>query len=373
MRFTIDKEQLFKGLVTASHAVASKAPIPLLTNLKLDLNEKGLEITGSNSEITIRYTVPYMIEGREIIRNAGYGATLVNARIVTEAVRRVENQTLSVEVIDDSVVKIEDGKSSFKLNSMKAEEYPDIDLDPAGCVIEVKANMFASLVEQSAFAASQKDVRPILKSLNLQADGESLIATATDSARLARKTVLTYNDAKFTCNVPAKTVQEIVRLFENAESVRISVDDRKILFEFGRTVVSSRLIPGDYPVTSAIIPQNFNYYLEVNAQELLKAIDRVRILSADNEPVVKLSMKEDDVEISAKSDVNGSAVEHLSAYQFTGERIVVSFNSNFVIDAVKALKSEDVTICFLGEMKPFVVKNPKDATAVELITPMRTY
>lgn len=373
MRFTIEKDQLLKGLSCASHAVAAKAPIPLLTNVKLDLNEKGLEITGSNSEITIKNTVPYMIEGREVIRNAGLGATLVNARIITEVIRRIDSPTISLEVVDDSVVKIEDGKSSFKLNSMKAEEYPDIDLTPAGCIIEVKCSTFASLVEQSAFAASQKDVRPILKSLNLQADGENLIATATDSARLAKKTVLTYNDAKFACNAPAKTVQDIVRLFEGAETVRISVDDRKILFEFANTVVSSRLIPGDYPVTGAIIPQNFNYYLEVNSQELLRAIDRVRVLSADNEPVVKLSMREDDVEISAKSDINGSAVEHLSAYSYTGERLVVSFNSNFVIDAVKALKSEDVTICFMGEMKPFVVKNPKDSSAVELITPMRTY
>ena len=84
-------------------------------------------------------------------------------------------------------------------------------------------------------------------------------------------------------------------------------------------------------------------------------------------------MREEEVEVSAKSDTNGSALEKISTYQYAGERLSVSFNSQFVIDAIKALKCEDVTICFMGEMKPFVVKNPKDNSVVELITPMRTF
>jgi DNA polymerase-3 subunit beta len=137
--------------------------------------------------------------------------------------------------------------------------------------------------------------------------------------------------------------------------------------------VSTRVIPGDYPQTKSIIPQTFNYVLDVNARELLNAMDRVSILSSDKESVVRLSMTEDRVELTVRSDANGSAVEALQTFQFTGERLDVSFNSAFVVDAVKALKSEDVSVCFLAEMKPFVVKNKQDDSVVELITPMRTY
>ena len=94
---------------------------------------------------------------------------------------------------------------------------------------------------------------------------------------------------------------------------------------------------------------------------------------SDKESVVRLSMTEDHVELNVRSDVNGSAVEVLQTFQFTGERLDVSFNSTFVFDAAKAIGSEDVSLCFLAEMKPFVVKNKQDDSIIELITPMRTY
>jgi DNA polymerase-3 subunit beta len=150
MRFTIDKEQFLKSLNAASKAVPSKSASPYLTNLKLELNEKGLEILGSNGDISIKATVPYMVNDREIIRNVGLGSTLVNSRILTEIVRNVEGGELSVEVIDEAVMKIDDSRSSFKLNCIKAEEYPDIDLERSGTEIKISCYAFASLVDQSA-------------------------------------------------------------------------------------------------------------------------------------------------------------------------------------------------------------------------------
>ena len=232
----------------------------------------------------------------------------------------------------------------------------------------------AGLVEQSAFAASTKEQRPILTALNLEAADGILTATATDSARLARKTVAIESEVKFRVNIPARVAIDVSKLFEGASTVEITVSEKKgVLFRFGQTVVSTRVIPGDYPQTKSIIPQTFNYVLDVNARELLNAMDRVSILSSDKESVVRLSMTEDRVELTVRSDANGSAVEALQTFQFTGERLDVSFNSAFVVDAVKALKSEDVSVCFLAEMKPFVVKNKQDDSVVELITPMRTY
>ncbi len=373
MRLTIDKTEFLKALSSAGHAIAAKTPVAMLTNLKLDLNEKGLEITGSNNEITIKSTVPYMVGGKEVIRNYNIGATLINARVLTEVVRRLDGSEVSIDVIDDTIAKLDDGRSSFKLNCLKAEEYPDIDLEPSGTVITLRCQELTALVDQSAFAASTKEVRPILTALNLEAGEGKLTATATDSARLARKTIALDSDARFRCNIPARLLSDIVKLFEGAEYVDIAISDSKALFNFDNTVVSSRLIAGEYPVTKAIIPQMFNYFLQVNAQELLSAMNRVSVLSTERESVVKLSMSEDNIEVSSKNEANGSANESIPTFEFNGERLDVSFNSTFVVDAIRALKSEDVTICFQAEMKPFVIKNPKDDSVVELITPMRTY
>lgn len=374
MRLNIDKTQFLKALNCADKAVPSKSAIPVLSNFKLDLNEKGLEITGTNSDLTIKATVPYMVNGKEIIRDAGYGSILVNAHLLTEIVRNVEGSMINFDVIDNATAVISDGKFRSKLNCFRAEEYPDIDLEPSGITFDVRCDALAGMVEQSVFAASSRDTRPILAALNLEAANGKLTATATDSARLAQKSIpLEDEETRFRCNIPARTLADIVKMFEGAEVVRISVSEQKALFQFDRNVVSTRLIPGDYPVTKSIIPERFNYYLEVNAQELLSAMRRISLLSSEKDSAVKLSMKEDGVELSVKNDLSESADERVDTFQFNGDRLDVSFNPNFVIDAIRAVKSEDVTLCFQSDNRPFVVKNPRDDSVVELITPMRSY
>lgn len=372
MRFTIERELLLKGLTLVSKAVPSKAELPIFQNIKLSLNERGLEIIGSDNSITIKTTIPYMIGEKEIIRNSQNGETLIAAKILIEVVRHIEEEYITFELIDSSVLNIEDSKSNFKLNSIKAEEYPQIDLNPSGATLEIKTKDLMTLVDSTVFAASTKETRPILTAINLEAHDNLLTATATDTARLARKSVDIESDVRFVANISAKKMVDIVRSFEETEMVRIAVSDKKAIFSSDNTVISTRLTNGEYPNTKNIVPKNFNYFLEVNSAEFLKAMERVSLLSAEHDGVVKVIMTEDEVEIISRSSLVGSANEKLNVFQFSGERLEISFRSSFVADAIKACKSEDVTIAFIGEMKPFVVKNSKDDTIDMLVTPLRS-
>ena len=339
MRFVIKRDEFLKSLLIAGRAVNSKnSAVPVLANFKLDLDEKGLSITGSNYELTIKTCIPYSIDDREII-----------------------------------IAIITAGKIKYNLNCIKANEYPDVDLEPTGIQISLTRLEFSSLVSQTAFAASLKEQRPILTAVNLEAADGILTATTTDSARLARKQISISTDLQFSANVPAKMMVEIDHLLEGAESVKIALSDKKALFEFDNTVIATRLIAGEYPNTKNIVPRITNYSLEVNASDLLKAIDRVNILSIDRENVVDLHLSEDSVEISAKSTQVGSASEKIETFKFEGNNLQISFNCEFVSSAVRALGSEDVTLLFVGEMKPFVIKNPNDESIIQIVTPVRTY
>lgn len=374
MRFVIKRDELLKALLIAGRAVNSKSSaVPVLANLKLELDEKGLSITGSNYELTIKTTVPYARNEVEIIRNAKEGATLVNAKIITDMARKIDVEEINFEVVDSTIAIITAGKIKYNLNCIKANEYPDIDLEPNGIQINLTHTEFSSLVSQTAFAASLKEQRPILTAINLEAADGVLTATTTDSARLARKQISISTDLRFSANVPAKMMVEVDHLLEGAEAVKVALSDKKALFEFESTVVATRLIAGDYPNTKNIVPRITNYALEVNASDFLKAIDRVNILSIDRENVVDLYLSEDVVEISAKSTQVGSASEKLDVFKFSGSNLQISFNSEFVSSAIKALNSEDVTFLFVGEMKPFVVKNPEDESVIQIVTPVRTY
>lgn len=374
MRFIIKRDELLKAINIANRAVNSKSSaVPVLANLKFELDERGLSITGSNYELTIKTTIPYEKDGVAIIRNFQEGATLVNSKIISDMARKIDTEEISFEVIDSTIAVISAGKIKYNLNCIKAEEYPDVDLEPTGVQINLTHIEFSSLVSQTAFAASLKEQRPILTAINLEANDGVLTATATDSARLARKQLPISTDLQFSANVPAKMMVEIDHLLEGAESLKVSLSEKKALFSFANTVISTRLIAGEYPNTKNIVPRVTNYALQVNASDLLKAIDRVNILSIDRENVVDFYLDEDQIEISAKSTQVGSASEKIENFKFEGSNLQISFNSEFVSSAIKALNSEDVTFLFVGEMKPFVIKNPEDESTIQIVTPVRTY
>ena len=374
MRFIVRRDEFLKALLIAGRAVNSKSSaMPELSNLKFSLSDEGLFVTGSNYELTIQTKIPFSINDVEIIRNFEFGETLINAKIITDMARKIESDEISLEVIDSTIALISGGRIKYNLNCIKADEYPDIDLEATGTKIQLTNAEFLSLVDQTAFAASTKEQRPILTAMHLEADEGSLTATATDSARMAKKTIPVAADLHFSANVPAKMMVEVDHLLEGIPSVDIAFSDKKALFSLGRTVIASRLIAGDYPNTKSVLPKVTNYTLEINASDLIKAIERANILSIDRENVVDLTMDENSVEISAKSSQVGSAVEKIELFKFEGGSLRISFNSEFVLAAVRALGCEDVTFLFVADMKAFVIKNAADDSIVQIVTPVRPY
>ena len=371
MRCVIEKEQLIKGLVMVSKAIPQKSELPILQNVKMELNEKGFQLTGTDNNIIISTVVPYMIGEKVIIRNPYQGGTLVNCKIFLEVIRHMEDEYITLELVDNSILKVEDSRANFKLNSIRVEEYPLIDLSVNGEKVELPTADIKALVEQTAFAASIKETRPILTAINFDAEGGKLTATSTDTARLARKSVNIDSDAHFVANIPAKKMVDIIHSFENENTVDVAISDNKAIFKFGNTVISTRLINGDYPNTKNIISKTFNYFLEVNAREFLSSMERVSLLSTDHDGVIKLVLDEDEAEMMSRSSMVGSANEKLSMFKFNGEHLEISFRASFVADAIRACRSEDVTIAFIGEMKPFVVRNEKDDSIDMLVTPLR--
>ena len=158
MRFIVKREELLKALLVVGRAINSKtSAVPVLANIKFELNDQGLYMTGSNYDLTIQTKIPYFRNDVELIRNYEHGATLINAKIVTDMARKIDNEELSLEVIDETIALISGGKIKYNLNCIKADEYPDVDLLADGTQIKFTKAEFSSLVSQTAFAASLKE------------------------------------------------------------------------------------------------------------------------------------------------------------------------------------------------------------------------
>ncbi|MCQ2793872.1 MAG: DNA polymerase III subunit beta [Bacilli bacterium] len=370
MRFTINREEFLKALNVVSKPIPSKSFVASLIFVKLVLDDRGLNLIGSNETIAISTLIPFAKNDQEIIRNAKNGAILVQGRYLVEIVRKLSGKELTFDVMDNAVVEISDEKSNFQLNSAQAEEYPEYDFNEDGKEFNVNTKEFVALVEQTSFAAANKENRPMLTALNLTAENKKLTAIALDAARYAKKEIAINEEVEFVANIPAKTINEIIRMFEEAETINIVVNERKMFFKFNNTIVASNLLNGEYPNVKNIVPKSFNYFLEANAEELLSAIDRVSLLTNDKN-TVRLVITQDDVEVSSTTSEVGSAKEKINTFHYEGERLEILFNSSFVIDAIKALRAEDVVLQFIGEFKPFVIKDTKNDNIIQLITPVR--
>ncbi|HKL73078.1 MAG TPA: DNA polymerase III subunit beta [Candidatus Onthovivens sp.] len=373
MKFTINKEQFARGLNATSKVVSNKVTDPILSYLKLTLNDDGLNLIGSNGDISISTFIPKFLNDKEIIRDFKNGGILVDGKIITDITRSIIDSEISLVVEDEAQLLIENDKLNYQINVIREQEYRDIDFDKDGCKVVFKANEFVNVINEIYFAASNKETRPILTAVNFESENDKVIFTATDGIRLARKALVTSSDSHFNISVSAKLLLEVVKLISNEEEIELYINDKKALFVLNSTLISISLLSGEYPNTRNIIPKNFLYTLEVNANEFISTCSNISLLSIERENIVKLNAGSMEVKISSKSQQIGDAEGKLSLFRFEGEAFAISFNAEYVIAAIKALKSEDVIISFIGELKPFTITAKSNPDLIHLITPVRTY
>ncbi len=374
MKFTIKRNEFLRAVTQTSKFIPTTSPNPILLDLALVVNEEGLVLYGGNGEVFSEAFIPFVLNDKEIIRDYKEGSILINAKILNEIVKTVDGDEITLEIVEDGLAKLEnDNNTKYSLTVTRFEEYPDCNFEESGTKIVIDAKKFQEAVNQVSFAASQKNTRVQLKAVNFENNGTNLVFTATDGSRLAKKELPSDCQNLFSINIDAKTLSEAARTLENEKEIEIYVSDKKILFKYANSKIITNLIGGDYPNVKNIIPKTYYYYLEVNANDFLSAINSVAMLTLDRENIVKVTMVEGNVVVSSKSQLSGSGEKILSLFRYTGERLEISFNYHYVVDAIKALGSQDVLISFVGEMKPFTITDKNDTSNVHLITPVRTY
>lgn len=373
MKFTIKKDEFLKALLVANKVIGGKIVNPVYVNYKIELDERGLVITSSNSEMCITTVVPFYKDNLEVIRDVIPGGTLINAKTLTEIIKLSNDDEITVEDLGDNEIKAYSKHSHYNLHSIRIEEYPDIDFNLNGTELEMTSKDFVDAVSQVAFSASTKDTKPLLTAINVEGASETITFTATDGSRLAKSTLQVDVQQRFNVNIPAKAMVEVARTITNEKEIYLYVSEKKVIFKLDNVLISSNLIVGDYPRTNNIVPKVFSYTLEVNSQEFLSAMNRVSIFSTERENIIHLSMSENKVRVSSRSQQLGSGEESISLFKFNGDDFEMSFNCEYVANAIRALRSEDVVLSFVGEMKPFTVSTKGNKNVIQVVTPVRAY
>jgi DNA polymerase-3 subunit beta len=378
MKFTIQKDYLVQSVQDVMKAVSSRTTIPILTGIKLVASEEGVTLTGSDSDISIESFIPGEDDGKEIISLEKSGSIVLPARFFSEIVKKLPKETVQIEVENHFSTVIRSGKAEFNINGLDAEEYPHLPQIEEENIFKIPADLLKNMVRQTVFAVSTSETRPILTGVNWKVDGKRLTCIATDSHRLAlRKAIIeSENDAQYNVVIPGKSLSEFSKILDDSNDlVDIVITENQVLFKTKHLLFFSRLLDGNYPDTSRLIPTESKTTVTLNVKEFLQSIDRASLLAREGRNnVVKLSTLSDNVvEISSNSPEIGKVIEEVQSTSIEGEDLKISFSAKYMLDALKALEGSEININFTGAMRPFVIRTMEDDSMLQLILPVRTY
>lgn len=375
MNFTISKAAFNKGLSYVSKAIVATSPQPVLLGIKIDVLENQIILTSSDSDLSIEHRL-YLSEADNKLNVNETGSIVIDARYLIDIVRKLEDEVIHFELIDGSLVKIFDTLANYKINGMKASQYPVIDFGEPEQSFDMKTEVLSQAISQTLFATSDKETRPVLTGVNFDytAQENKLVIIATDSYRLAHKTLtLDSVEKDFNITIPRKVLNELSRMFEGFEEIKISLDQRKIQFRFDNVLIQSRLLDGLFPETKRLIPTQFVTEVELQMNHLMRAIDRASFIRSEGKSIVKFDIISDELVITNISAEMGSFKESMTVDNFKGEPLKISFSSKYMYEALRSLNSLNVVMKFSGEMRPFLVLDPNDDSIIQLILPVRSY
>lgn len=377
MKFTIQRDLLISSLQNVMKAISPRTVIPILTGIKVEASHNGITLTGSNSDISIESFIPAEEEDKVNVEHIEEGSIVLHAKYFPEIIRKLPEDIVSIEVDSSLKTVIRSGKAEFNLNGQDAEEYPLLPKIQTDDTFEMPVNVLKNMIKQTVFAVSTMETRPILTGVNMRLANNRLHFVATDSHRLASREV-DIQDATVQFEnvvVPGKSLHELNKILSDTdELIQISVTNNQILFRTKNINFLSRLLDGNYPETDRLIPTHSKTKIKMKTKELLHTIDRASLLAKDEKNnVVRLSTEGNMIEIFSNSPEIGKVVENISAISMEGEELKISFSSKYVMDALRAIEYDEITIDFTGAMRPFIIRPVEDDSILQLILPVRTF
>ena len=377
MNLTIDREVLLENLNVISRGLPNNSPMPILTGIKLYTTESDLFLTSSNSDISVEVDI-----NDSSLQIEDAGQTVVPGRVFIEIIRKINSRKVNLFLSDDKILVIKSGNSEFKLKIMDSFDYPKIDFVPLENPLIISSDILKDIIKSTSFATAQSERKPILTGVNLINSLGKLIATATDSFRLSQKIVEIPEYKDFNIVIPNKSLDELLKAIDSYDgNLSLYFSNNKLLIAYKNVCFQTRLLDGNYPDTSRLIPSDFPTVVKFNKDELLDSVERVSLLSPRDKErdkeitysIIKLTINKDrSVEISTTNSSMGDAKEEIIPTSIdVANPITIGFSSKYLIEALRSFLSTEISLNLTGEIRPFIIRGEKDNNLTQLILPVR--
>lgn len=300
------------------------------------------------------------------------GTALVPGRLLQEVVKALPADDVVVQREGEDL-SVEAGSARFRLKLYGEEDFPRLPEVVAGEEVRVAASEFCETIERVVRSASRDEARPVLTGVFVSASGNVVVMVATDSYRLSVKETKVERalDRDFEANIPARAMQEVARIAAgmDVETLGICLSGNQVVFTLGETILSSRLIEGQFPSYKQLVPEVFEHRVVLGGDEFLGVVKRIGLMAQKNSPL-KLVVGKGEITVSASTSDVGEAVENVSV-RYDGEGVEVGFNPAFLQHGLEGAGGGDIELSLISPLRPGLIKRVEDDGFQYLIMPVR--
>lgn len=367
MKFSITREMLLKPLQQAAGVVERRQTLPVLSNVLLRLQSGLLSITGTDLEVELI--------GRTRPEQADVdGEVTVPAKKFLDICRSLPESAHIQFSIEGSKAKIKSGSSRYTLSTLPATEFPSVEDGASALEFALKQSQLRRLIDRTSFSMAQQDVRYYLNGMLFELAPGHIRSVATDGHRLALCSceVRTPAMAPYHAILPRKGVVELSRLLsETEEEVRILLGNNHLRVTLGDFTFTSKLVDGKFPDYERVIPKNGNKHIIANREQLRTAFSRVSILSNEKYRGVRLQLEPGNLKMIANNPEQEEAEEQM-AVDYSGERLEIGFNVNYLVDILGVLNGNDAKLTLFDANSSMLICDGGDGgDSIYVVMPMR--
>ncbi len=379
MQVSCLQENLAKGLAIVGRAVATRSPLPVLSNVLLATDQGRLKLSAMNQEIGIVHWIGCKVETE--------GEVTVLARLLGEFIGSLPNERVDVRLDkEDLTLHLNCGRYQANVKGISAEEFPPIPLGEGDPTLVLDATLLRESIEQVAMAAASDDPRQYLQGVAVIIEPDKVVLVASDGFRMAVRTLAVESGVseKTEFIVPARSLLELSRILGDSEhpvEIRLTQNRNQVIFSTGDVHLVSRLIEGTFPNYTQMIPPDHQTEIHVSTLDLMQSARMASYFARDGANVIKLEAAPDDesdgkaargnLTITATATELGDNRSDLEA-QVKGEETLIAFNARYLLDCINAINSPDVRIELAGSTSPGVIRPTDDTDYVHVIMPMHT-
>ncbi len=364
MKFTAAREALLKPLQAVIGVVERRQTMPILANVLLVAKDGNVAVTATDLEVELVANAEVEVEGA--------GEVTVPGRKLLDICRALpEEASLSI-VLSGEKLAIKSGRSKFSLTTLPAADFPTIEDINAGQTIGLPQATLCKLFDKTHFSMAQQDVRYYLNGLLVETDGKHLRAVATDGHRLALCQVELGGKKmpEQQVIVPRKGVLELQRLMSGEGDVDLQLGSNHIRIELEGIRFTSKLIDGRFPEYERVIPQDTSNELSADRDLLKGALQRTAILSNEKYRGIRLIIRDSGMVLQAHNPEQEEAEEELEV-SYKGDDIEIGFNVNYLLDALGAIESGEVTLSVVDSNSSCLLREPGNDDCKYVVMPMR--